>query len=367
METTPTIVQTGVSAAGLAGWMLGWAAAVAASAWLTVRLIPWLRRHGAVVTAAADPGDRGMPRGGGLAIVAVVTLSVLAAARGADPETAGRLAAGILPAAVVALVSLADDFRPLPALGRLAVHVAAAATCTVILGPIREFTLPFCGTIHLGAAALPLTVLWIAGITNAFNFMDGIDGIAGIVTAAVAGAMAVAAATQSAPAVAIVATGLSAAACGFLVSNWHPARVFMGDVGSTWCGFLVAVLPLTIPPGEGRTALVHVAAWAAWPFLFDTGWTLLERIGRRRNLLVAHRGHIYQRLVAAGWSHRGVAALYGGLSALAGAAAVAPLLDPVRRPTADAVALAGLCIGGVLLPALASAAAEPERHRAPSP
>jgi UDP-N-acetylmuramyl pentapeptide phosphotransferase/UDP-N-acetylglucosamine-1-phosphate transferase len=365
MDPIPVVVQSDASAGALAGWVLGWAAAVAAAAWLTARIIPWLRRHGAVVPASAEGGDRGMPRGGGLVIVAVVLVAALGVCA-VDRDAAVRLAGGLLPAAGVAIVSLRDDFRPLPALGRLAVHVAAAAAATATLGPVSEITVPSLGTMQLGAAAWPCTIVWIAGLTNAFNFMDGIDGIAGIVTAAIATALAVAAATLGMPAAAIVSTALSAAALGFLSCNWHPARVFMGDVGSTWCGFLVAVLPLVPPAGAGRAALLQVAACAAWPFLFDTGWTLLKRIWHFENVLVAHRGHIYQRLVSAGWSHRGVATLYGGLTALAGAVAVAPLLDDVLRSTADTVALAGICVGAALLLILASDSVKAERQRAPS-
>ena len=365
MDATPVILPANISAAVLAGWALGLSAAVAAAAWLTSRSIPWLRHSGAVVPATASTADCGMPRGGGLAIVAVVMVAALGACA-VDRDTAGRVAGALLPAVVVALVSLRDDFRPLPALGRLAVHAGAAVVATAALGPVREIAVPALGRLELGAAAWPFTVIWIAGLTNAFNFMDGIDGIAGIVTAAGAAALAVAAAVLGAPSVSIIAAGLSAAALGFLSCNWHPARVFMGDVGSTWCGFMIAVLPLVPPSGDGRTAVLQVAACAAWPFLFDTGWTLLKRIWHRENVLVAHRGHIYQRLVSAGWSHRGVAALYGGLTALAGAVAVAPLLDAALRRTADTVTLAGICVGGALLLILVSDSVTTEHGRAPS-
>lgn len=364
MDAVPEVVQAHHWYSVL-GCVLGWAAAVVVAAWLTARLIPWLRRHGAVVPITATSGDQGMPRGGGLAIVAVVLAAALAAGV-FDRHAAGRLAGGLLPAAVVAMVSLRDDFRPLPALGRLAVHLTAAMVATAVLGPARDITVPALGTVRLGNAAWPFTVLWIAGLTNAFNFMDGIDGIAGIVAAAVAAALAVAAAALGAPAVAIVAAALSAAAVGFLSCNWHPARVFMGDVGSTWCGFLIAVLPLVLPAGDGRGASLQVVGCAVWPFLFDTGWTLLKRIWHRENVLVAHRGHIYQRLVSAGWSHRGVAALYGGLAALAGAVAAAPLLDAALRPSADTVTLAGICVGAALLLILVSDSVNAERRRAPS-
>lgn len=344
----------------ISGWALGWLATVAASAWLTARLIPWLRSHGAVVPATAESPDRGMPRGGGLAMVTVVVAVAVAAAVQAQ-DAAWLLAGGLLPAVAVAVVSLRDDFHPLPALGRLAVHVAAATAVTAILGPVREISVPMLGTVQLGVGAWPATVLWIVALTNAFNFMDGIDGIAGLSTVAAAAAIAVAAAAQAAPAATIVAAALAAAALGFLSCNWHPARVFMGDVGSTWCGFLVAVLPLLLPAAEQRAALLAVAACATWPFLFDTGWTLLKRVWHGENVLLAHRGHIYQRLVAGGWSHRGVATLYAALASIAVGLALPPLFVPALRSLSDSFVVAAIGLGCGLLLVLAAAAC-PRAH-----
>ena len=207
-------------------------------------------------------------------------------------------------------------------------------------------------------------------MTNAFNFMDGIDGIAGI-TAAVAGAaIAAAAGCLGLGPVAAVGLAFAGASIGFLTSNWPPARIFMGDVGSAFCGFLIAALPLLGGETHGPR-LAIVAAVAMWPFIFDTAFTLCRRAARGENVFKAHRSHLYQRLVIAGWSHRAVSTLYGGLSAMAAALAIAPLHDAGLTPTATTVAASTIVVGMGLLLTLVSASerdqeAQPRKRWGPN-
>ena len=114
---------------------------------------------------------------------------------------------------------------------------------------------------------------------------------------------------------------------------------------------MLAVLPLALPSAAVPTA-VAVAAAALWPFIFDTAFTLVRRLRRRENIFQAHRSHLYQRLVIAGWSHPAVSSLYGALSALAAVCAVVPLFVPEWRAAADVGAVATIGLGMVLLLAL---------------
>jgi UDP-N-acetylmuramyl pentapeptide phosphotransferase/UDP-N-acetylglucosamine-1-phosphate transferase len=201
-------------------------------------------------------------------------------------------------------------------------------------------------------------------MTNAFNFMDGIDGIAGI-TAAVAGvAIAAAAAYTGSEPVAAVSLAFAGASIGFLTCNWPPARIFMGDVGSAFCGFVIAVLPL-LGGGPATTRLAMITAVAMWPFIFDTAFTLCRRTAKRENIFKAHRSHLYQRLVIAGWSHRAVSSLYGGLSAMAAAVALAPLCDAALARTATTLAAATIAVGMALLLALVYVSEKAEGRKAP--
>jgi UDP-N-acetylmuramyl pentapeptide phosphotransferase/UDP-N-acetylglucosamine-1-phosphate transferase len=156
------------------------------------------------------------------------------------------------------------------------------------------------------------------GLTNAFNFMDGIDAIAGITATVAGGAVAVASWLSGELQVGALSLVFAAASLGFLTTNWPPARIFMGDVGSTFCGFLLATLPL-MASADNEPHLALIVALAASPFLLDTAITLAQRLLRGDNVFQPHRRHLYQRLVLAGWSHATVSCLYGSLAAAAAA------------------------------------------------
>ena len=332
-------------------WLVWGFIALVTAAILTRGLIGWTTARGIIdAPNARSSHTRVTPRGGGLAIIIVVTVVavVISALR---PQELPRIAAAILPALAIAWVSWLDDLQTLSNRTRLAVHLMAAVAATALLGPVSRVDLGTFGMLRLGPLAWPLTLLWIVGLTNAFNFMDGSDGIAGITAAAVAAGIAAAAAACGVGPVAVIAAASAGAALGFLTGNWQPARIFMGDVGSAFCGFLLAVLPLAVR-ADCVAEVLPVAAFALWPFIFDTAFTLLRRLGRGENIFQAHRSHLYQRLLIAGWSHRAVASLYGGLAAVAATVAVAPFLDPTVRRAADQVAAAMLLVVPMLLIAL---------------
>lgn len=339
-----------------AAWFLV-AAAVASVA--TEWLVGWASARG-VMDRPNDRSShtRATPRGGGIAIVAVTSWAVILAAV-LWPEARLPLVAFLVPALAIAAVSWLDDLKPLRNRVRFGVHLGSAAAATFVLGPVRAADFGSLGTFDLGFAAWPLTLLWIVGMTNAFNFMDGIDGIAGI-TAAVAGvAIAAAAGCVGAESVAAVSLAFAGASIGFLTCNWPPARIFMGDVGSAFCGFVIAVLPL-LGGASTTSRLAMITAVAMWPFIFDTAFTLCRRTTKRENIFKAHRSHLYQRLVIAGWSHRAVSSLYGGLSAMASAVALAPLGDAALARTATTLTGATIAVGIALLLALVRVA---ERRR----
>lgn len=329
-------------------WVVWCLTACLAAVVLTGQLVLVLGRRGILDRPNERSSHaRATPRGGGLAIVAVVVVAAVLAVV-LHPESYRRLSAVIFPALTIAIISWFDDVSSVPNRVRFAFHLIAAAGATSVLGPVSEVSLGSFGMLALGPLAWPLTLLWIVGLTNAFNFMDGIDGIAGITSAAAGIALAALAAVVAAPAVGGVAAALACASLGFLAFNWQPARIFMGDVGSAFCGFVVAVLPLAFPP-ELVPAAIPVAVLAVWPFVFDTAFTIVRRLRRRENVFQAHRSHLYQRLVIAGWSHRAVAAIYGGLAAMSGAIAVAPWFDGGLRHTVDFVSIGLVVLGAVTL------------------
>jgi len=248
-----------------------------------------------------------VPRGGGLPLLAGAFVGVAAAATfDTDGVSTPSLAVGI-GAVLVGLVGLLDDRFGLSPVVRLLAHAAAAALVVGAAGGLRQLPLPSPLDVPLGAFGGPLGVLWIVAVVNFYNFMDGIDGLAAL-QGVIAGA-GIALATWSPPAAALGAA-LAGGCLGFLLHNWSPARVFLGDVGSGTLGFAFAATPFLAPAPVRPTALLFVAA-CLWLFLADATWTLVRRVLRGARWYEPHREHAYQRLVIAGWSHARVAAVVG--------------------------------------------------------
>jgi UDP-N-acetylmuramyl pentapeptide phosphotransferase/UDP-N-acetylglucosamine-1-phosphate transferase len=303
----------------------------------------WAQRK----TILDQPNDRSLhvrptPRGGGIGIVVPVCF----ATAGVGALVPEARAAGIWLAGVgllVAAVGLVDDVRGLPAVTRLVAHVSAAALVLLGIGTWRTFVWPGLWSFSLGWAAVPFTFLVVVGLTNAYNFMDGVDGIAGS-QGVVAGFGWIGAgyAIQD-PLLAVVGAVIAMASLGFLFFNWSPASVFMGDVGSSFLGFLFAALAVYVATRLPATATAGILF--VWPFVFDTAFTFLRRARRRENLLCAHRSHLYQRLVLTGVSHRTVALLYGALATVGVAVGNAVVREARLASIAGAMLIGALAVG----------------------
>ena len=202
---------------------------------------------------------------------------------------------------ILALISMVDDWYPLPFWLRLVLHLTTA-------GSVVFFYQPGWGIL----AVIP--VVLIAWGINAYNFMDGVDGLAGSMTVYGFAAYTWVLYAHSEYALAGLCVVAVTGAAVFLYFNWHPARIFMGDVGSVPLGFLAG--------GVGLYGTVR-GVWSWWfpltvflPFLLDASVTLMKRIGQRKRFWQAHREHYYQRLVLRGLSHRGVCLLWQLMMAL---------------------------------------------------
>lgn len=262
---------------------------------------------------------RPTPRGAGLAIV-VISLASYAAIGYVNPAAFSR--GYIAGAIMIVAVSWLDDIYSLPFFIRLITHFFAAGLLIIDVGHLQsiglttEYSVGFYG---LGAV---VTVIWIVWVINAYNFMDGIDGIAGI--QAVIAAAAWAFISRDSAGVFVLSLAVAASSLGFLAHNWHPARVFMGDVGSAFLGYTFASLPLLLAHEASavRPELFVSAVLILWPFIFDTVLTLLSRAWSGERVWKAHRKHLYQRMVIAGHSHVFVAGLYGVFASASSAAAL---------------------------------------------
>lgn len=243
------------------------------------------------------------PRGGGLSIVAVTTAGLAVFAALGMPGNALRLAlAG--GGLAVATVGFLDDRHVLPAGIRLAVHAAAAVWALYCLGGLPPLRIGE-HVVSLGFGGDLLALAAIIWTLNLFNFMDGIDGIAATEGAFVASAGAALGLMSAHGAeVSTVSFAFSTTCCGFLLWNWPPAKIFMGDVGSGYVGYVIAVLAL----GAARDNPVALWVWLVLGgvFFVDATVTLVRRLLRRERVYQAHRAHAYQWLARRWGSHRRV-------------------------------------------------------------
>ncbi|GAB4401232.1 MAG: glycosyltransferase family 4 protein [Anaerolineales bacterium] len=266
------------------------------------------------------------PRGGGLAIVIVVLLAGIFAAAWVEPSRNfnSNLIHSLIYlvcGAVIAFLGWRDDVHSLSPRVRFAVQGLVALASVLGMGYFKSVTIPLFGQLQLGAVGFIITLLWIVGLTNAYNFMDGIDGIAGGVALSAAFGWMFLATHTNHNFVFWIALAVAAGSLGFLFHNWSPAKIFMGDAGSTFLGYTFAVLPL-LSADEGGDALM-LGTLLMWTFIMDAGVTFIRRALKGERVFDAHRTHLYQRLVIGGYKHAQVSALYILLTLLAAALAYA--------------------------------------------
>ncbi|MGE3540328.1 MAG: glycosyltransferase family 4 protein [Candidatus Tectimicrobiota bacterium] len=284
------------------------------------------------------------PRGGGLAIVVCTLTGLWGICFGLDRDfPLGPLLTYSLGAVCIATVSWCDDLWSLSNKVRFLAHAIGAVLILLCLTNALPVRLPFLGNVALQGLGGVLVFLWIAGFTNAYNFMDGIDGIAGG-QAVIAGVAWVGLGWWGgAPLLSVLGALVASSSLGFLGHNWPPARIFMGDVGSAFLGYTFAVMAVFGYLAHPRLFLAGVLV--VWPFVFDTAFTLLRRLRRRENIFLAHRSHLYQRLIIVGYSHRFVTAAYLGLALCGVLFAWVWSLSPNVATWTIASSLGVLCFG----------------------
>jgi Fuc2NAc and GlcNAc transferase len=297
-------------------------AGAALIAFVVAAVVAWLVAKNASRLGMLDvPNERSShqsatPRGGGLGIVAGVAAGVIFLAAAGIPV--GReLAILLVGTAILAALGAIDDRRSIPARYRLIVQLAVALAVVILIGGVERLPLPPPLDFPIGWLGIPLAVIWLVTVTNFYNFMDGIDGLAAGQGFASCAGVVIGVWSVGAVELALV---LAAACIGFLLLNSPPARIFLGDVGSTSIGFAIAGLPLLAPQFGRPMALFGVAIGLSL-FLLDPLETLFRLMRARRPIGVAHRAHSYQALASTRERHRlvtGVLVLGGLVLALGG-------------------------------------------------
>ena len=242
-----------------------------------------------------------VPRTGGVAILTGIAAGVLLLYGIADFSfaTVGWIASG---AVIVAVLSLIDDRQKLSVRVRLLGQLASAGL--VVAGGLwlRESGLPGAGWAWAPTIGMAVSMLYLVWMVNLYNFMDGMDGFAGGMAVIGFGAFALLGALAGNPTYMATSLIIAAAAAGFLVFNFPPARIFMGDGGSATLGLLAGGLSLW--GARDGVFPFWIALLIFSPFTVDATATLLRRLGRGERVWQAHKSHYYQRLVLSGWGHR---------------------------------------------------------------
>jgi Fuc2NAc and GlcNAc transferase len=271
---------------------------------LTALLLRYTRSRGLL----DQPSERSShlvptPRGGGAAIVVAVLVGTVAGL------LSGRVAQGLayallLGGPLVAAIGWLDDWRGVAAGRRLLVHAVSAGVAVAALGGLQ-------GAGRMGVFLACLGIVWAI---NLYNFMDGLDGLAASEAVTVGASSAALLSISGRPDLAIAAAFVAVAAAGFLPWNWPPARIFLGDVGSGFLGYVFGVLALATH--NAMVLPVHFWLVLLGVFVFDATVTLFRRMLGRERITRPHRVHAYQRLARAGWSHRQVTVSVIGVNLL---------------------------------------------------
>lgn len=265
--------------------------------------------------------DHPIPRLGGLAIALAFILTTLLTVE-LDEQMQGILLGGI----IILVLGVLDDSLTLKAMPKFIVQIVAAIVVVSHGCTIRFITNPFSSDvgacIDLGVLSVPVTIIWIVTLTNAVNFIDGLDGLAVGVSAISAGTILVIALLVAEERVAVVMAALLGACLGFIPYNKNPAKIFMGDTGSTFLGFILATMSI-----QGMFKLYAVISFGV-PFLilgvpiFDICFAVIRRLAKHQSPMQADRGHIHHRLIDMGFSQKQTVAITYILTAILGLAAV---------------------------------------------
>lgn len=309
-------------------------------------ITPYTIRLAKKVGAVDYPNDRRinkkpMPRLGGLAVIAgfmisaiylIITMSIEKKVNFAEEGLNRKLIGCLLGAIILGITCYIDDVKDLKPLVKLAGQVIAAIVVVSSGVLIDNFTIPFKeNNVMLNEVfSFVLTVGWIVGITNAINLIDGLDGLSSGITLISCISLLIIFALNESPLIAIILiTALAGAIVGFLPYNFNPAKTFIGDVGSNFMGFAIAVISI-LGVAKTYTAIVIIAPIIVLALpIFDTLWAIVRRIVKTKSIkgvFKADKGHLHHRLMAKGYTQKQAVLILYGITATLGMVAII-LLD----------------------------------------
>lgn len=320
-------------------WMKSYGLVFAMALAISLASMPAVRRIAVKLGALAHPRDRdvhdrAIPRLGGLGIALALSLPLLTALAidsGAATVFRRHLVQAIglvVGGAAVCALGAVDDVRGVRAGTKLAVQVCVGALAYGLGFRIDGVSLPLLGVLPMGVFALPVTVLWIVGVTNAVNLIDGLDGLAGGIVFVAGVTNLVVAVLFGNVFVALVMASLLGAVLGFLFFNFYPARVFMGDSGSYFLGFVLATASLAGASHKASTAVSLLVPMLALGLpIFDTLLSMIRRSLERRPMFSPDRGHLHHKLLELGLTQRRAVLVLYLVSSMLAVVAVTVSLD----------------------------------------
>jgi UDP-GlcNAc:undecaprenyl-phosphate GlcNAc-1-phosphate transferase len=274
--------------------------------------------------------ERPTPKLGGVGIVLAYLAGLLILyrfagfARLADPYFRGM----ILSAFAIALVALLDDIYDYRFIIKLGAQVAAALTAVLTGLYVVAYHLPYIGGVDVGPFAIPFTLCWILFATNAMNFIDGLNGLASGITFITCVFLSLFSAHAHGWFTYFAAALLAAGVLGFIPFNYPRARIFMGDVGSQFCGFVLAMLAVASSRFESSELSFVLVPMMLTGALYDVAFTLVRRLLRGENITQAHRGHLFQIAHRSGMAPWLITLIYWGFTLFGACAAWLFLATP---------------------------------------
>ena len=286
----------------------------------------------AAKTGAMDAPDarkvhkKPIPRIGGIGIYAAFMVAMLSVLSFVDvtAEVKTEIIGLMVGGSLIVLVGVIDDYKNLPAKVKLVGQIIAAAVLVIAFDVRIDFiTDPFGDYIYTEWLAVPLTIFWIVGLTNTVNLIDGLDGLAAGVATIAAVTIMMVALQQSIMLVAVLTAALAGAAFGFLYYNFNPARIFMGDSGSMFLGFMLAGISVIGAVKSAATIALIVPILALGLPILDTTFAIVRRYRGGVPIFKPDKGHLHHRLLDLGFTQRQAVLLMYVISALLGLSAVA--------------------------------------------
>ncbi|MDR3562529.1 MAG: MraY family glycosyltransferase [Negativicutes bacterium] len=296
----------------------------------------------AVKAGALDAPDdrkvhtRPIPRMGGLAIYLAFILAVLASLH-LNHEILGLLLGGT----VILIVGVVDDLWQISPKVKLLGQIAAALVLVFFNIRIEWLTNPFGEMIYLDYFSIPLTVLWVVSLTNTVNLIDGLDGLAAGVSTIASVTILLVALQQSFWIIAILTAALAGSALGFLQHNFNPAKIFMGDTGSMFLGYMLAAISILGAVKSAATIALFVPIVALGLPIMDTAFAIIRRYSSGRPIFKPDKGHLHHRLLEMGLTQKQAVLLMYVISGCLGLSAIA--LTEVNKGYGALIILLLLC------------------------